>query len=198
MRPPGPSQTMEHSRHPLGPLSWPGSPPELPTHTSEPSAGSALPPQLNCKGLGAAPGHSLEFPSPCSHPLVLCSELGTGSINNRSRNADPPRQPALISSVCAEMNPPDHQSVTLKHPRSVPGGLENIHTLWGSKQPLEPLREARATGVGFTEDEGAGPEGQACPPCGFHSEKHSWATGHSAHALSPLPLQSPDAVTQER
>lgn len=42
--PPGPSQTMEHSRHPLGPLSWPGSPPEFLTHTSEPSAGSALPP----------------------------------------------------------------------------------------------------------------------------------------------------------
>lgn len=118
-----------------------------------------MPPQLNCKGLGTAPGHSLEFPSPCSHPLVLCSKLGTGSINNQSRNADPPRQPALISSVCAEMNPPDHQIVTLKHPRrSVPGGLENIHTLWGSKQPLEPLREeARATGVGDQRMRAPGP-----------------------------------------
>ena len=104
--------------------------PEFLTHTSEPSAGSALPPQLNCKGLGVVPGHSLEFPRPCSHPLVPCSELGTGSINNWSRNADPPRQPALISSVCTKMNPPDDQIVTLKHPRrSVPGGLENIHSV---------------------------------------------------------------------
>lgn len=99
------------------------------------------------------------------------------------------------------MNPPDHQIVTLKHPRrSVPGGLENIHTLWGSKQPLEELlrEEARATGVGDTEEEGAGSEGQASPPCGLCSEKHSWEAGHSAHTFSPLPLQSPDAVTQER
>ena len=152
------------------------------THTSEPSTGSALPPQLNCKGLGAVPGHSLEFPHPCSHPLVLCSELGTGSINNWSRNADLPRQPALNSSICTEMNPSDHQTVTLKHPkRSIPGELENIHTLWGSKQPLEelPRGEARATVVADTEDEGAGSEGQASPPCGFCSGKHSWETGHS-------------------
>lgn len=52
--------------------------------------------------------------------------------------------------------------------------------------------------VGDTEDEGAESEGQASPPCGFCSEKHSWETGHSAHTFSPLPLQSLDAVTQER
>ena len=125
----------------------------------------------------------------------------------------PYQQPALLISICTEINLPDHQIVTLKHNGgSVPGGLENAYILEGSKQPpaeqVESCQEGDQSNARRGYRGGGGWWGR-----GHHShklyllvvsaqsqdpKKHSWEMGHRAHIFSPLPLQSPDAVTQKR
>lgn len=97
-------------------------------HTSKHYLLSPAPPPLNCKGPEAGPGHSHH-----QSPLVLRAQ----SLNNwLKERITPQAAPHSSISVCTEINPPNHQTVTLKHTgRSVPQGRENVYILMQSKQP---------------------------------------------------------------